>query len=136
MAFVDDYLSIEVIRFGRQKLQIVKEIEEESLSLMVPSMLLQPIVENAIRHGLSPRLEGGVIHIRSCQQNGRLLLEVRDNGVGIPQGRLKDIFQQGIGISNVQERLRVLYGSDFTMQIESPPGGGASILIGIPLLHS
>ena len=129
-------MSIEVIRFGPQKLQIVKEIEEESLSLMVPSMLLQPIIENAIRHGLSPKLEGGVINIRSSRQNGRLLLEVRDNGVGIPQRRLKDIYQQGIGISNVQERLRVLYGSDFTMQIESPPGGGASILIGIPLLYS
>jgi two-component system LytT family sensor kinase len=136
MAFVDDYLSIEVIRFGPQKLQIVKEIEEETLSLMVPSMLLQPIIENAIRHGLSPRLEGGVIHIRSCRQNGRLLLEVSDNGVGIPERRLKDIYQQGIGISNVQERLRVLYGSDFTMQIESPAVGGASIMIRIPLLHS
>ena len=136
MAFVDDYLSIEVIRFGAQKLKIVKEIEEETLSLMVPSMLLQPIIENAIRHGLSPQLDGGVIHIRSCRQNERLMLEVRDNGVGIPQRRMKDIYQQGIGISNVQERLRVLYGSDFTMQINSPSEGGASILIGIPLLNN
>ena len=136
MSFVDDYLSIEVIRFGAEKLEIIKEIEEETLSLMVPSMLLQPIIENAIRHGLSPRLEGGVIHIRSSRLNGRLLLEVRDNGVGIPQRRLKDIYQQGIGISNVQERLRVLYGSDFTMQIDSPSEGGASILIGIPLIHN
>jgi two-component system LytT family sensor kinase len=136
LAFVDDYLSIEVIRFGPEKLRIVKEIEEETLPLMVPSMLLQPIVENAIRHGLSPRVEGGTILLRSCRQNGRLLLEVSDNGVGIPQRRLKDIYQQGIGISNVQERLRVLYGSDFVMQIESPPSGGASIMIRIPVLHS
>jgi two-component system, LytTR family, sensor kinase len=136
LAFVDDYLSIEVIRFGREKLKIVKEIEEETLPLMVPSMLLQPIIENAIRHGLSPQMEGGVIRIRSGRQNGRLLLEVRDNGVGIPANRLKDIDQHGIGISNVQERLRVLYGTEFTMQIESPPEGGTLILIGIPLLQT
>ena len=136
LAFIDDYLSIEVIRFGPEKLKIIKEIEDETLPLMVPSMLLQPIIENSIRHGLSPQLAGGVIHIRSCRENGRLLLEVRDNGVGIPQRRLKDIYQQGIGISNVQERLRVLYGSEFTMQIDSPSEGGASILIGIPLLQT
>lgn len=136
LAFVDDYLSIEVIRFGEQKLRIVKEIDAETLPLMVPSMLLQPIVENAIRHGLSPRVEGGVIQIRSFRQNGFLELEVRDNGVGIPPVKLKDIYGQGIGISNVQERLRVLYGSEFSMQISSPPEGGTSILIGIPLLHN
>jgi two-component system LytT family sensor kinase len=136
LTFIDDYLSIEVIRFGEQKLKIVKEIEDETLPLMVPSMLLQPIIENAIRHGLSPKVDGGVIHIRSMRQNGTLLLEVHDNGVGIAPHRMKDISQQGIGISNVQERLRVLYGSSFDMKIDSPPAGGTSIVIGIPLLHN
>ncbi len=136
MGFIDDYLSIEVIRFGEQKLRIVKEIDDETLSLMVPSMLLQPIIENAIRHGISPKLGGGVIHIRSARQNGTLFLEVRDNGVGISPQRMKGISQQGIGISNVQERLRVLYGASFEMRIDSPPDGGTSIVIGIPLLHS
>jgi len=136
LAFIDDYLSIEVVRFGSEKLKIVKEIEDDTLPVMVPSMLLQPIIENAIRHGLSPQIGGGVIHIRSGRQNGRLLLEVRDNGVGIPANRLKDIDRHGIGISNVQERLRVLYGSEFTMQIESPPEGGTTIQIGIPMLQS
>ena len=136
LEFVDDYLSIEVIRFGEKKLKIVKEIDEETLPVMVPSMLLQPIIENAIRHGLGPRVEGGVIHIRSSRQNGRLSLEVRDNGVGIPEEKLKDIYQQGIGISNVQERLRVLYGSQFTMQIDSPREGGTCIHIAMPLLHN
>ncbi|MBI4465663.1 MAG: histidine kinase [Acidobacteria bacterium] len=132
--FIDDYLSIEVVRFGGDKLRIVKEIEEETLLMMVPSMLLQPIVENAIRHGLSPRLGGGVIHIRSSRQDGRLLLEVRDNGVGFPQHRLEQLAEKGIGIRNVQERLRVLYGSDFSLNIESPSEGGTSIQIAIPLL--
>ena len=134
LAFVEDYLSIEVIRFGEQKLKIVKEIEDQTLSLMVPSMLLQPIVENAIRHGLSPQVEGGVISIRSCRENGRLILEVRDNGVGIAPEQLAHIYQQGIGISNVRERLRVLYGSEFTFQIDSLAEGGTSIRIAIPLL--
>ncbi|HEY7680943.1 MAG TPA: histidine kinase, partial [Terriglobia bacterium] len=136
MTLIDDYLSIEVIRFGQDKLRIVKEIDEQTLPLMVPSMLLQPIIENAIRHGLSPRLEGGVILIRSQRQDGRLLLEVRDNGVGIPASTLERVFQQGIGISNVRERLRVMYGADFTFQIDCPAEGGTSIRVGIPLVSN
>jgi two-component system LytT family sensor kinase len=136
MTFIDDYLSIEVIRFGQDKLRIIKEIDEQTLPLMVPSMLLQPIIENAIRHGLSPRLEGGIILIRSFRQDGRLLLEVRDNGVGIPSAALERVFQQGIGISNVRERLRVLYGADFTFHIDCPPEGGTSIRVAIPLVSN
>jgi two-component system, LytTR family, sensor kinase len=146
ITFIDDYLSIEVIRFGAEKLRIVKEIEEETLSLLVPSMLLQPLIENAIRHGLSPRVDGGEIILRSYRQNGMLLLEVKDNGVGIPEEALSRVSQkdpdqkrtepQGIGINNVRERLRVLYGSEFTFQIDSPPDGGTSIRMGIPLLSN
>lgn len=136
LALIDDYLAIEVIRFGEDKLRIVKEIEEQTLPLLVPSMLLQPLVENAIRHGLSPRVEGGVICLRSLRDNGRLLLEVRDNGVGISPGQLEQAQQQGIGMSNVRERLRVLYGSEFTFRIESPAEGGTSIQIGVPLFSN
>ena len=136
LAFIDDYLAIEVIRFGEDKLQIVKEIEEQTLSLMVPSMLLQPLVENAIRHGLGPRVQGGVICLRSSRDNGRLLLEVRDNGVGISPDQLEQGHQHGIGMNNVRERLRVLYGSEFTFQIGIPPEGGTSICIGVPLFSN
>ncbi|HYL47648.1 MAG TPA: histidine kinase, partial [Candidatus Limnocylindrales bacterium] len=83
LAFIDDYLDIEVIRFGRDKLQIFKEIDEETLDDFVPSMLLQPMVENSIKHGLGPRLEGGQIHIRTRRNDGRLLIEIADNGLGI-----------------------------------------------------
>jgi two-component system LytT family sensor kinase len=75
LAFIDDYLDIEVIRFGRDKLQIFKEIAEDSLEIFVPSMLLQPMVENSIKHGLAPRLEGGKIHLRARNSDGRLLIE-------------------------------------------------------------
>ena len=139
MSFIDDYLAIEVVRFGEQKLKIVKEIDEETLRLMVPSMMLQPIIENAIRHGLSPRVEGGEINIRSSRVDGRLLLEVSDNGIGIAASKIENVFGrgggQGIGISNVQERLRFLYGSEFTFDVLSPSGSGTTVVITLPILH-
>lgn len=134
LEFVDDYLDIEVARFGRDKLQIFKQIDARSLEAFVPSMLLQPIVENAIRHGLSPRLEGGQIHIRVIHGDGRLVLEVEDNGIGIPPDRLSDVYAEGIGISNVHERLKVLYGPDFRLDIQSQPDAGTLIRIEIPEL--
>ena len=102
LAFVDDYLDIEVARFGRDNLQIVKEVDPQTLEAFVPSMLLQPIVENAIKHGLAARLDGGQITIRTAWTQGRLVIEVEDNGVGISQERMPQIFDGGIGISNVQ----------------------------------
>jgi two-component system LytT family sensor kinase len=130
--FIDDYLDIEVIRFGRDKLQIFKEIDEDALDAFVPSMLLQPMIENAIKHGLAPRLEGGEIHIRTRRRNGRLFLEIDDNGIGIPPERLREVYDGGIGISNVHERLRLLYGDQFKMNIQSCEGQGTQICIEIP----
>src|SRR6202047_2787517 len=134
LEFIDDYLDIEVIRFGRDKLQIFKEIEEETLDAFVPSMLLQPMIENAIKHGLAPRLEGGQIHVRAHRREGRLLIEIMDNGLGIPAERLSEVYGEGIGISNVHERLRLLYGDQFKMDIHSQEGQGTQIHIEIPEL--
>ncbi|MGH9737543.1 MAG: sensor histidine kinase [Candidatus Acidiferrales bacterium] len=132
--FIDDYLGIEVIRFGRDKLQIFKEIDAETLDAFVPSMLLQPIVENAIKHGLAPRLAGGQIHLRTLSRDGRLTIEVEDNGMGMSQERLLEVYGGGIGISNVHERLRLLYGDQFEMRIRSREGEGTQIHIDIPEL--
>jgi two-component system, LytTR family, sensor kinase len=134
LAFIDDYLDIEVIRFGRDKLQIFKEIDEESLETFVPSMLLQPMVENSIKHGLAPRLEGGKIHLRARNSDGRLRIEIEDNGLGISPERLAEVYGGGIGISNVHERLRLLYGDQFKMNIRSKEGEGTQIHIEIPQL--
>jgi len=134
LAFIDDYMDIEVIRFGRDKLQFFKEIDEASLDAFVPSMLLQPIVENAIKHGLAPRLEGGQIHLRTQRQDGRLRIEIDDNGMGMPPERLAEVYGGGIGISNVHERLRLLYGDQFAMDIRSQEGTGTQIRIEIPEL--
>ena len=132
--FIDDYLDIEVIRFGRDKLQIFKEIDPEALDAFVPSMLLQPMIENSIKHGIAPRLEGGRIHIRTQRRDGRLFLEIDDNGIGIPPARLVEVYGGGIGISNVHERLRLLYGDQFKMDIQSKEGEGTRICIEIPEL--
>jgi len=132
LEFIDDYLGIEEIRFGRDKLQIFKEIDEETLDAFIPSMLLQPIIENAIKHGLAPRLEGGEIHLRTRRHDGRLLIDIEDNGIGISPQRLREVYGGGIGISNVHERLRLLYGEQFKMDIRSQEGEGTQIHIEIP----
>jgi two-component system LytT family sensor kinase len=136
ISFIDDYLDIEVARFGPDKLQIFKEIDEASLDTFVPSMLLQPMIENAIKHGLAPKLEGGQIHLRTRRNDGRLLIEVEDNGLGIPEERLGTVYAEGIGISNVHERLRLLYGDQFRMDIRSQAGSGTQIHIEIPDLST
>ncbi|PYV22494.1 MAG: sensor histidine kinase [Acidobacteria bacterium] len=132
--FVDDYLDIEVVRFGRDKLLIRKEVDPEALDVFIPSMILQPLVENAIRHGIAPKVEGGTITLRIGRNKGRLVVEVIDDGVGIPDERRSEVYESGIGISNVRERLKVLYGQLSSLRIESNPGRGTTIRFEIPEL--
>jgi two-component system LytT family sensor kinase len=134
LSFIDDYLDIEVARFGEDNLEIVKEIDEHTLDTFIPSMLLQPIVENSLKHGLAPKLEGGRICLRTSNSNGRLHIEIEDNGVGISEEKLPHVYVEGIGLSNVRERLRVLYGADFNLDIDSCEGQGTRIKIDVPEL--
>lgn len=134
LEFIDDYLDIEMARFGRDKLQFFKDVSAETLDSFVPSMLLQPIIENAIRHGIAPKLEGGEIRLKTRLTDGRLRIDIEDNGMGISTTRLSQIYGEGIGISNVHERLRLLYGDQFQMDIESREGEGTQIHIEIPEL--
>src|SRR5712691_8123741 len=136
LQFIDDYLDIEVARFGRDNLEIIKHLEDETLESFVPSMLLQPIVENCLKHGLAPKLGGGKIQLRTATANGRLRIEIEDNGVGISEEKMPHVYVEGIGLSNVRERLRVLYGTDFRLEIESHTGQGTVIRIDIPELVS
>jgi two-component system LytT family sensor kinase len=134
LSFIDDYLDIEVARFGQDNLDIVKEIDVDTLDTFIPSMLLQPIVENSLKHGLAPKLEGGRIYLRTSNRDGRLHIEIVDNGVGISEEKLPHVYVEGIGLSNVRERLRVLYGADFRLEIESHEGRGTTIRIDVPEL--
>jgi len=138
LEFVDDYLDIEVVRFGPEKLRVVKEIEPGSLNSMVPSMLLQPLVENSIKHGLSPRIEGGSITLRSRLTDDRLTIELEDDGVGMSTG---DGWEEsvwpssggtGIGMQNVIERLKVLYGDAASMTVRSRDGSGTVVSLELP----
>ncbi|MGD0497707.1 MAG: histidine kinase [Bryobacteraceae bacterium] len=134
LSFIEDYLSIELVRFG-DKLRFEKDVAEDALDMLVPSMLLQPLVENSIKHGLSSKVAGGTIRIRARRSDSRLLLEVEDDGVGIPESRLATLLEQGIGVSNVNERLKVLFGSEYRMWIDSRPGEGTRIRIEAPELQ-
>ncbi|HMD96885.1 MAG TPA: histidine kinase [Terriglobia bacterium] len=132
--FIDDYLDIEIVRFGRDKIHIAKEIDPDTLEMLVPSMILQPLVENAIRHGIGPKIDGGTITLRASRQHGRLVLGVIDDGIGIPPERLHEVYASGIGISNVHERLKVLYGHECSLKIDSQLGEGTAIRFEIPEL--
>jgi two-component system LytT family sensor kinase len=135
LSFIEDYLAIEVVRFG-DKLRFEKDVAEDTLDLLVPSMLLQPLVENSIKHGLSSKVEGGTIRIQTHRAASRLHLLVEDDGVGIPEAKLATLLDHGIGVSNVHERLQVLFGNEYRMWIDSQPGKGTRIQIEVPELQT
>ena len=133
--FVDDYLDIEVVRFGPDKLRVLKVLDPASMDAMVPSMLLQPLVENCIKHGLSPKIDGGCIVMRSRMSAEKLTIELQDDGVGMSDEEVRSGGEgMGIGIQNVKERLKVLYGETAHMTISSSDGIGTLITIELPLL--
>ncbi len=137
LAFTDDYLAIEVVRFG-EKLRVVKEIAPESLDVIVPSMLLQPLIENSIKHGLEPRISGGTITLRSRLDGEMLVIEVEDDGVGIVERKPGSGISRrgtGIGMRNVRERVEMLYGAGSArVEVNSRPGRGTSIAIWLPVV--
>jgi len=139
LALTDDYLDIEVVRFG-EKLKVVKEIAPETLPIVVPSMLLQPLLENSIKHGLEPRIHGGTVTLRSRLEGERLVIEVEDDGVGISPERSAPTAGgvvrpgTGIGMRNVRERMEVLYGDAAVVEINSRPGRGTRVTLMMPIL--
>jgi len=137
--FIDNYLDIEVVRFGSEKLHVVKELDPASLDVVVPSMLLQPLIENSIKHGLAPKIEGGSIFLRSRVVNSRLIIEVEDDGVGMGSAQLDESSSwsgMGIGMANISERLQVLYGDTARMTIDSHEGKGTLVRIRLPLIEA
>jgi two-component system LytT family sensor kinase len=133
--FLDDYLSIELVRFG-SKLRVVKRIDPAAADVLMPSMLLQPLVENCIKHGISGKVEGGTITLSARRLGSRLIMEVEDDGSGISETDLPLVFSKGIGVSNVKERLQVLYGRDYRFEIDSREGFGTRIEIEIPEMQN
>jgi len=130
---VDEYLDIELVRFG-PSLRVDKQIARDTLEILVPSMLLQPLVENSIKHGLAKRMGEGRVTIRSHRVDGHVVIEVVDNGVGMSGRQLDPRHGTGIGLRNVDERLRVIYGANYHLELESVPGHGTCARVEIPEL--
>jgi len=131
LAAVNEYLDIERIRFG-SALEIEQEIDQTSLGVVVPSMIIQPLVENCIKHGLFKKTGIGRITIRCTRRAGHVVIEVLDNGVGIIDDQLQNSEHHGIGLKNVNERLRVIYGANYRLRLHSMPELGTSARMEIP----
>jgi signal transduction histidine kinase len=131
--FLKKYLEIEQTRFG-DRLLVNIDIDPEVLDAPVPNLILQPLVENALRHGIGPRLGVGKIDVTATQGDGLLTLTVRDNGVGLSPDKL-NAFHSGVGLSNTRSRLETLYGDRHRFEFQTPPGGGLVVTIVIPMGH-
>jgi LytS/YehU family sensor histidine kinase len=123
--FTDAYLAIEQTRLG-DRLRIVRRIEPQALTAGVPALLLQPLVENAVRHGIAPLVGGGTLTIEAAVEGERLRLIVADDGKGT------DHVGDGIGLGNARQRLRQLYGERQSLEIETARGKGFRVTVEIP----
>ena len=125
--FLRKYLEIEKSRFG-ERLQVHIEVDLDTLDAAVPNLVLQPLVENALRHGIGPKIGGGRVDIIARRDGQDLRLEVRDNGVGLTS----DAFHKGVGLTNTRSRLEHLYGDRYRFECHTPPGGGLLVTVVIP----
>ncbi len=128
---IDEYLDIEVVRFG-PRLKVVKRIRPDTLDVIVPSMILQPLVENSLKHGLERKIGEGCITITTELGDRQIMIEVHDDGLGMTEERLQQAFGEGIGLSNVNERLRTIYGAACQVRLKSIPGEGTWANVEIP----
>lgn len=128
LAFLERYLEIEKTRFG-DRLTVRMDIAPETLEARVPNLILQPLVENAIRHGIEPHARPGMIELRARREGSRLVLVVQDNGKGLA----RDVpFVEGVGLSNTRARLRQLYGDAHSFELGDAPGGGLCVRLTLP----
>ncbi|SFR09965.1 histidine kinase [Desulfoscipio geothermicus] len=137
--YLNTYLVLERARF-RDKLRVVREIDEELLEYKVPVLTIQPLVENAIKHGILPKPGQGTVQITVSRHENEMLLVIRDDGVGIDPALQSKVLTpgfgsgNGVGLSNVHERLKGLFGKEYGLRIVSVPNEGTSIYVRIPLM--
>lgn len=144
---IDNYLCIQQFRFNN-KFKVIKEIQSESLNCMIPKLIIQPLVENAIKHGLETKIGKGVISIRANIVDNRLIVNVEDDGVGMEHEKLDYInsylasgvniqetqnIKLGLGLININERIKLIYNTDFGLKIYSMKGIGTNAELSIPI---
>lgn len=136
--YVNTYLILEKARF-REKLRIQRNIDPALLDFKVPVLTLQPLVENAVKHGIQPKMSPGTVQISANLVDGEMIFIIKDDGVGIDGERLPKVLQpgfgsgNGVGLSNVNERLKSLYGEEYGLKIESQTDQGTKVYVRIPL---
>lgn len=131
--FVRPYLEIEQARLG-QRLRVDWAVEPEVLDARVPNLILQPLIENAIRHGVAARPAGGHIAVRARRDGAFLNLQIQDDGLGIPTVP-KNGYKPGIGLANTRARLQQLYGTNHQFEIASQPGRGVTVNVSVPFVE-
>lgn len=133
LSVAESYLEIERARFG-DALKVEEHIDARARHLLLPSLILQPLVENAVKHGISPKVGGGRVTIEARIDDGDLRLAVRDTGVGVGADQ-RAIFEHGVGLRSVRDRLLRLYGDDYAPQVVSQPGSGTTVTLRIPMVQ-
>jgi len=128
--FLERYLLIEQIRFGA-RLRVEKQIDVSALDALVPILILQPLVENAVKHGIQSQIAPGVIRVIAEHAGKTLFLQVKDDGRGLAAAA-KGLLKEGVGLSNTRSRLKELYGGRASLELRAGNTGGFSAEIKIP----
>ena len=133
IVFISSYLEIEKARFG-DRLRLDIEIPQSIMKIKMPVFVLQPLIENSIKHGILPRITGGSVLIKASEVNNEILFTVEDTGVGMSTEKLNQVINDcpGIGLNNVNKRLKLLYGEGNTLKIITSPSSGTKITFLIP----
>jgi len=131
MQLVERYLDIQRVRFA-DRLNVSIDIDPDVADARVPLLIVQPLVENALRHGLGPRVEPGTIHIRASRENGVTRIDVSDTGVGVPPGWSLAQANGGTGLRNLSSRLAAEFGAAASLNVEARSGGGVVATVRVP----
>ncbi|HEV3357130.1 MAG TPA: histidine kinase [Pseudonocardiaceae bacterium] len=134
---IDRYLTLESARYGPNRLHVRLKIAPEVLSVTVPFLVLQPLVENAVRHGLAKKPGGGTVTVVAQDHGSEALISVEDDGVGMDADRLetlRDAHRSGahVGIGNINQRMRSVYGEEYALMVETAPGAGMKVVLRVP----
>lgn len=140
LEYINTYLVLEKARF-MEKLHIIRDIDDDLLDYQVPVLTMQPLVENAVKHGITPKLGHGAVQIAVKREHGELHITIKDDGVGIPKDRINLILLpgvgsgNGVGITNVNERLKSLFGEEYGLKVTSKVNEGTTIFLRVPLIR-